>query len=245
MFLGVSMLLACGSKGKNEGKTSPSAESDAAAFSEAQAHVSENTCLFDNEVSSLGIGLVLAPAEFTLFNDSALTEVYAEIDMYADEEGLELICPKFFAPEYSILNFVCVDSTLNAYKVLSAYSETKFLKKVDGAEFNSWQEYVLSSFGIRRLTSNDGTRMSDDPLRKEPSARSATLTIPDGYEMFCPMEIRGDWVKVNYDCFYNRDDNPHEGEPCQNFIDECKNPLTGWLRWREGNKLLIDILLAP
>jgi hypothetical protein len=50
---------------------------------------------------------------------------------------------------------------------------------------------------------------------------------------------------TEYDCFYNDDNNPNEGEPCHNFIDKCKNPLTGWLRWRQENKLLIDIFLMP
>jgi hypothetical protein len=50
-------------------------------------------------------------------------------------------------------------------------------------------------------------------------------------------------VRVNYDCFYNRENNSHEGEPCYNFINECQNPVTAWLKWKQGNKLLIDIML--
>jgi hypothetical protein len=82
-------------------------------------------------------------------------------------------------------------------------------------------------------------------VRLGPSDGSKVLTIPQGFEMFCPMEIRGDWVKVRYDCFYNDENNPHEGEPCHNFIDECKDPVTGWLKWRNENKILIDIFLMP
>jgi hypothetical protein len=241
----LSMLLSCGLKSNQEAKTSAVVESDPAPSADAPTDAPDNNCLFDNEVSTLGIGLVLAPAEFTLFNDSALTEIYAEVDMYADDEGLDLICPKFFAPEYSILNFVCLDSSSTSYKVLSGYSTVKYLKRVDAAEFMSWHDYVLSSFGIRRLTSNDGAELSNQPLKREPFQQSPTLKIPAGFEMFCPMEIKEDWVKIKYDCFYNLEQNPHEGEPCHNFIGECEKPLTGWMRWRDGNRLLIDILLAP
>jgi hypothetical protein len=26
---------------------------------------------------------------------------------------------------------------------------------------------------------------------------------------------------------------------------DCKDPLMGWLKWKEGNKILIDIFLMP
>jgi hypothetical protein len=59
------------------------------------------------------------------------------------------------------------------------------------------------------------------------------------------MEMRGDWVKVKYDCFYNDENNKYEGQPCQNFVNQCQNPLIGWIRWKQGNKLLIEIFLMP
>ena len=63
--------------------------------------------------------------------------------------------------------------------------------------------------------------------------------------MFCPLEVQGDWVRVRYDCFYNKASNPHEGQPCSEYIAQCKTAPTGWLRWRQDNKLVIDIMLLP
>ena len=205
----------------------------------------ENKCSYENETSTLGMGLVLAPSGFALYNDSLLTDEFAGIDIYRDQAAFSRICPKFFMPDYGIMHFVCVDSTANAYQILTDFSSVKFIEKDSGAEFTTWENYILRSFGIRRLAENKSAAPVQDDLRVGPSEDSEVLAIPEGFEMFCPMEIRDHWVKVKYDCFYNTDENPHEGEPCYNFIGDCKDPLTGWLKWREGNKVLIDIFLIP
>lgn len=205
----------------------------------------ENKCSYANESSTLGMGLILAPEKFTLYNDSGLTDGFADIDMRTDDEVLIPVCPKFFMPEYGIMYFVGVDSTETAYKILADSSLIKFIGKNSGAEFTTWENYILSSFGIRRLTENEGGAQVQNDLKVSPLEESAVLPVPEGFEMFCPMEIRGSWVKVKYDCFYNTDNNPHEGEPCHNFIDDCQDPLTGWVKWKDGNNLLIDIFLMP
>ena len=125
------------------------------------------------------------------------------------------------------------------------YSVVKYLPKTDNYAFRTWNKYILQSFGIRRKTKETGEVLENLSLRKEPIDNADTLSIPKGYEMFCPMEIKGDWVRIKYDCFYNDENNPHEGEPCHDFISKCTNSLTGWLRWRQENNLRIDIMLMP
>jgi hypothetical protein len=174
-----------------------------------------------------------------------LQDAFAAVDLYADDEGHDGICPKFYGPEYGIMHFVCIDSTATAYRVLTDYSSVKYVSKTSGAEFKTWTGYILGSFGIRRLRQEGGLPDAPPPIKREPSESSASLPIPDGLEMFCPMEVRGEWVKVKYDCFYNREQNEHEGEPCYNFIHKCAQPIMGWLRWRDENTLLIDIFLMP
>ena len=200
-------------------------------------------CQYDNASSVLGIGLVLAPAEFVIYDDASLKDVFTTVDLYADDEGHRGICPRFYGPEYGIMQFVCVDSTADAYKILTDYSTAKYVTKKSGVEFKTWTKYIMDSFGIRRERGADAD--VPPPIKREPSEASASITIPVGHEMFCPIEVRGDWVKVKYDCFYNLEQNLHEGEPCHNFIGECDVPLTGWVRWRKGNKLLIEIFLMP
>lgn len=131
----------------------------------------------------------------------------------------------------------------NAYKVLINFSDTKYLP--DTYKFMTWNEYILSSFGIRRSINDRGKIIYDQPLRINPYENSDTLAIPAGHELFCPMELKDDWLKVAYDCFYNSSDNPHEGEPCNNYIEECDKPLIGWIKWKSENRVLIDVFLIP
>lgn len=241
----VLLLFSCMQKAKDEVPPVEKTSTEQQSRAEVASPGIQNNCSYANETSTLGIGLILAPAQFTLFDDSLLTHKFADIDMYNDQEALTQLCPKFFKPDYGIMHFVCVDSTETIYKVLTDSSSFKFMGNVSSAEFTTWENYILNSFGIRRLTDSDGDPALQNDLKMLPSQESKALAIPEGFEMFCPMEMRGSWVKVRYDCFYNRDDNPHEGEPCHNFIQDCKDPLTGWVKWKDESKILIDIFLMP
>ncbi|WP_345237395.1 hypothetical protein, partial [Hymenobacter saemangeumensis] len=184
---------------------------------------------------------------FSIFNDSLLTDTLARRDMYqyeGTEESTD-ICPMFFKPDYGIMHFVCVRTTAKAYRVLINFSVIKYLPRTKEYKFWTWDEYILSSYGIRRATETANRRISRLPLRKMPQSKADTLAIPAGHEMFCPQEVKGDWLKVRYDCFYNQPRNPHEGQPCQEYIDKCKTATTGWLQWKQDNTVLIDIMLMP
>jgi hypothetical protein len=199
-------------------------------------------CAYDNDVSSLGIGLVMAPEKFVLFNDSLLTDTFAKVDMYGADMNNSPVCSKFFKPDYGIMHFVCLGKTKTAYKVLNGQADVKYLPKTKAYAFMSWNDYISQSFGVRRIINNKGKRANHLPLRKRPGSAD-TIAIPKGLEMFCPIKIQDDWLQVKYDCFYNDENSKHEGEPCSNYISKCKDPVTGWIKWREGNKLLIDVLI--
>lgn len=202
-----------------------------------------NARMYDNDVSSLGIGLVMAPDKFVLFNDSLLTDTFAKVNMYAEDVDKSPTCSKFYKPDYGIMHFVCLSQTLKAYKVLNGKADVKYLPKIKAYAFSSWNDYILGSFGVRRITNETGRLTSEQLLKKQPDSAD-TVAIPKGLEMFCPVKLQGDWLQVKYDCFYNDDDDSkHEGEPCTSYINKCKDPVTGWIRWRDGNKLLIDILV--
>ncbi|MGB3074736.1 MAG: hypothetical protein WBB36_05425 [Chitinophagales bacterium] len=204
----------------------------------------DNNCSYDNQESSLGIGLIIAPLKFEIFNDSLLKDKISSWDMYEDASQINM-CSKFFKPDYGIMHFVCIAKSEMAYKVLVNFSDVKYLPNTKNYHFKIWDEYISQSFGISRLTSKNGDISKKCPLRIKPNDNADTLIISNGHESFCPMEIKGDWVKVRYDCFYNDENNSYVGEPCHNYIEKCKNPLTGWLRWRQENQLLIGIYLMP
>lgn len=114
----------------------------------------DNNCGYDNQVSSLGIGLIIAPPKFEIYNDSLLNEKFARWDMYEDESKINLFS-KFFKPDHGIMHFVCIAKSEKAYKVLVNFSDIKYLPKTKKYDFKTWDEYIFQSFGIRRLTNEN------------------------------------------------------------------------------------------
>jgi hypothetical protein len=195
---------------------------------------------YDNPVKTLGIGLVKAPNQFDVYDDSLLTRKYLSVDMQHDSKIK--LAPKYSDAEYGIMHFVCISKSDKAYKVLVNFATEKYLPKLKRYDFVTWEGYITQSFGVRRIGSKKTP--PTETLNITPGDSTKTLTIPKGYEMFCPMQVKGDWLQVTYDCFYNDEHNKYEGQPCQNYIAKCKSPLTGWLRWRRGETVLIDVLLT-
>lgn len=201
---------------------------------------------YDNDVSNLGIGIIIAPEQIEIYSDSLLKNKIVDFNMYSEStENLQNMFSKFYKPDYGIMHFVCIEETKIAYKVLVNYSDVKFLPKTKKYQFLDWNQYILQSSGINRLKKGINNILENLPLRKNPTNQSDSIPLPKGLEMFCPVEVKGDWVKVKYDCFYNKEDNDNEGKPCHEYIDKCEEPLIGWLRWKKENKLCIGIYLIP
>jgi hypothetical protein len=250
-FLSIFILMisiACGIKNKPNESNTNTIDSSSVVSSSIKSVPSvtqqEQLCNYDNQVSSLGVGLVIAPTTFEIYHDSLLKDKMASWDMYQDASNLN-VCSKFFKPDYGIMHFVCIGITHKAYKVLVNFSDIKYLPKTKNYNFETWEEYILQSYGISRMERLTGNVSTKHPLRINPNDKADTLIIPNGHELFCPIEMKGDWIKVKYDCFYQDEDNAHEDEPCHNYIDQCKDPFMGWMRWRQENQLLIDIYLMP
>lgn len=121
-------------------------------------------------------------------------------------------------------------------------NDIKFVPKNFKYVFWSWEEYLLQSHGVRRKIENDEFR--NQPIRELPEESSKEIEMPnERFELLCVIEFKGDWIKVKYDCFYNQSSNSYEGLPCSEYIEECKDPSIGWLKWRDKNELLVDIFL--
>jgi hypothetical protein len=250
LTIGLSIIIiSCGQKNTQiEEKSNPSISTETLGTTDKDTINKSNSvpvrqnCTYENNVSDLGKGLIIAPTKYELFHDSLLTNKYSTVDMYKDFESENpYFCSMYFKPDYGIMYFACIGETANSYKVLTGFSEYKFLPKTKDYEFINWKRHILESFGIRRKI--EPTKKQ--PLREKPLESSKEIKIPEGLENLCPLEIEGDWVKVKYDCFYNSDNNNYEGQPCHDYIDKCNNSTTGWIKWREKNVILIDIFLMP
>ena len=194
-------------------------------------------CSYENPVSELGQGLVIGGLRFSVYRDAALAELMFNVDLSSGKTPAGF-CPKFLKSDYGIAHLICLEASQHHYKVLVDSSRMAYLPKVAG-NFVTWEEYIVGSMGIRRKD-NDTQQ-----LKVAPDDGAANREVPAGHELFCAMEMKDDWVRVTYDCHYNLEENPYEGMPCHEYIDKCTDPLTGWLRWKEGSKVRVDVFLFP
>lgn len=211
------------------------------------SNIAFGRCEYSNSTTELGIGLVeydnynhRTPI-FEVFNDPELTDKFCSWNIY-DESNESPFCAKFHKPDYGIVQVVVLDSLDKSYKVLVNEQDIKYVPKSINYVFWSWEEYLTESHGIRRKIEN--IDFKNQHVRQQPNNSAEPVKLPDEkFELFCVLEVKGDWIQVKYDCFYNTTQNPHEGMPCSTYIDECTNSATGWIRWRIGNEITIDIFL--
>jgi hypothetical protein len=198
-------------------------------------------CDYGTATSSLGIGMVLPPDKIEIYNDSLLKDNYFVWQVSKDYNPPKPACTLYYKPDYGFVHFVCLDTSATYFKVLINYDEIKYLPRSGDYTFESWEEYVFNSFGGIKRRSDKKT--SYQPLRKSPEDNADTITIKNSDATFCPMEMRGDWINVKYDCYQNIEDVPGEPRHCQEHIGKCGNTSTGWIRWKKGNQILIEIYL--
>jgi hypothetical protein len=237
----ISFLLGCGKSNNSETHTKDSLK--LLTLNKQSSQVVLEKPSFDNQTFSLGIGLIIFPEEFEIFEDSLLTNSYVKWNMYSGKQPSKPLVPKYFKPDYGIMHFICLEKTSKYFKIFVNDNQVKYVPTMKSYQFVSWENYILNSYGIRKIKGEQS--VDNQFIMQNNDLNSVKIALPKGQEMFCPMYVKGDWVKVKYDCFYNEENNPHEGKPCQSYIEKCQNPVTGWCRWRERNIVLIDIFLMP
>ncbi len=189
--------------------------------------------LCEKKTANLGIGLILSgetendKKPFEIFNDSLLTKKFGSYKLYSENDN---ICSFFWKPDYSIMHFICLEETKKSYKILINYDEVKYLPKGKKYAFKSWENYLLQSYGLSNLPDTELV------VKKEPNEHAKTIaTKLDKTSSFCAYEVKGDWVKIGFSC--------SEELTCNKQSKSCKEKISGWIRWRKGNELLVQIAL--
>lgn len=185
---------------------------------------------YDNEVLDLGIGLVIVPPTYRVYNDSLLEDEFVSTDMYDQDIT---VYAKYSKPDYGIMHFACLEKTEFYFKVIVNYSDIKYMRNSKSYEFQDWEEYMRSSLGVRSVTSQS--------MRASPNVKAKPVDAPKGHSSFCPEYIQGEWVYVRWGCFDSSEADHYEGIPCKDFINDCDNGQSGWLKWRDKNEVLISI----
>ena len=194
-------------------------------------------CTFEHNTCTLGIGVVMITDSLDIYNDSLLhdkaeSHTLSESMTPTSNWGTLKYCPLYFKPDYSVVHFVCIGKTAKAYKVIVNYSQIKYLPRTKEYVFRAWDSYILESGGLSCSPQHDSTYV----LRQAPSLNSDSVVVHDyhGIRGFCPVEVKGDWVKVIYTC-------PYYECGIHSSKSECGDRKTAWLKWKKKNKLLVYI----
>ncbi|MCK4979581.1 MAG: hypothetical protein KAS62_04250, partial [Candidatus Delongbacteria bacterium] len=144
------------------------------------------------------------------------------------EKQREWLKPEALSLDYSAFTFRCVEEKDNWLEVIvnNENGKTYWLKKTDLTIFYSWENYLKEMFGIERIP--------DQPqkIRTSPNDDSEEIDY-EGQDCFVVRSMKGDWIEITTPGY------------CDKIFTDFKTPIkTGWIRWREGNKLLINYFIT-
>lgn len=124
------------------------------------------------------------------------------------------IIPLLNKTDYSILFFVCVEKNNKFYKIITSSGTYAYIKPSDKFIFYSWNEFLKNQVvGVESKISNS---LFDKINGKQVVFKN--LQSDDEIEI---INIKGDWLN----------------------IENTTINKNYWLKWREGNKLLIYLNL--
>ena len=130
--------------------------------------------------------------------------------------------PFAFHPDYFLLALKCVRKRAGRYEVI-VNEETGLLKYVRSDDstlrFEPWERHILTVFSV-------GFDQRVNPIREAP--QGALKTRPLAKVPFHPVEVRGEWLRVRW-------------KPIKGAGKTAAREASGWIRWKRGNKLLLEL----
>lgn len=122
--------------------------------------------------------------------------------------------------EYEILVFRVVQSD-SFYHHVIVNEQTGLTGKIKKSEpllkYQKWSEHVMNVFSV------DFDAMKN-PLRKD-TVQGSKSVYDNNVEFYHPSAMNGDWLKLKW--------------------DTDKGQRYGWIRWKKGNTLLVDLNYIP
>ena len=154
------------------------------------------------------------------FNDKSINST----NIKNIEKEKNWLNPEVLWLDYNYFIFRCKSQTKDAFEVVvnNKTGETLWLKKSKSTIFKTWENYLKGMFMIKRLPSDH------NDIRFN-SSENAPENIFTGEECFQVRSMKGDWIEIS------------TGESCEEDGSILKS---GWIKWRDGNKLLIEYFLT-
>ena len=188
----------------------------------------------DGVPTKLGLGIV---AIDDTYDESKIVTVYKDKDLKAKIEDFKLygqlkkVWPYYFKPDYGLCYFVCLEKTKTYFKILINDKEEGYIINNSDKFFKSWESLLINAT-VERLD------IKVNPLKKKPSDNAETINLDHEFKVDRlvvseVIEVNGEhWIKVNY--------SKSGKDP---FDKGTADSGEGWVKWKAGDKLLVNILL--
>lgn len=171
------------------------------------------------------LGVLIFQADSAFMNQSSFSVLNMDKSVFTTVKSLNGEEPSSselngnvlaYYPEYFIIHLK-VNAASNSDYTVQVGKEEKIVKKEKYMEFVSWPEYILR---------NMATTTQSNPLHQEPNESSKQLEGLRYNELsFKCLKVSGDWVQVE----------------CNKECEGCVGGkiVSGWIRWKEGNKIIL------
>lgn len=116
--------------------------------------------------------------------------------------------------ENEVLALKCLSKVNSFYKVELEDKSIGFIPRSEKeVSFQTWEEHILSVFSV-------GFDEANNPLLENPT-ENADKVYYDKNEFYHPSQIIGEWLQVKW--------------------GSASNWEYGWIKWKKGEKLLIEL----
>ena len=189
----------------------------------------ESSLQFFNPIGLLGNGLInvelyvyenqesITIDSLTMYNDPECLQPFCSYDLNSDLPKGKDITPIYNSINYGWYCFVCTDSNDNSYEIAINQTERKYLKKEKNIKYYTWEGFFDSVFTVNPTDEN--------PLREFPSDSAAIVNLVEGDEpedYHQKVKLEDEWLHLKYE----------------------KSGIEGWLRWRNGKDIIVDISIS-
>ena len=130
--------------------------------------------------------------------------------------------------DYSSFIFRCKSQTKDWYELIvnNKNGQTLWLKKSAVTKYSSWKTFLSGMFGVSRLSDKKQV------IRISPDDQSEGINYI-GNDCFQVKSMKGDWIEI------------FTADYCDDSYTDSKTKIkSGWIKWREGNKLLIEYFMT-
>lgn len=189
--------------------------------------------------TNLGIGIVSIG-----YDDKTVLEFYSDtldkepkkvIEFFDDrtinswniknlEKQKEWLKPELLWLDYSAFTFRSLTRTDKWFEVIvnNETGKSYWIENTELTEFKNWEEYLKNMIGVARLHD------FKQKIRTKPTESAEEIKY-EGTDCFVVKSMKGDWIEIKTPDYCD-----------ENFKDNKTAIKSGWIKWKQGNKLIIE-----